>query len=63
MERLKILKEIFRQKLIVSNVILTFLDHLKPKFLRRPTMVADIGRHPFLKSLDPPLLFLFSKVQ
>ena len=30
-EHLKILKEVFRQKLIVSNVILTFLDHPKPK--------------------------------
>ena len=32
-ENLKILTEIFRQKHIVSNVILTFLDHLKPKIL------------------------------
>ena len=31
-ENLKILIEIFRQKLIASNVILAFLDHLKPKF-------------------------------
>ena len=30
-ENLKTLIEIFCQKLIVSNVILTFLDHLKPK--------------------------------
>ena len=30
-ENLKILKEIFSQKLIVSNVILALLDHLKPK--------------------------------
>ena len=30
-EHLKILIEIFCQKLIVSNVILVFLDHLKPK--------------------------------
>ena len=29
-ENLKKLIEIFRQKLIVSNVILAFLDHLKP---------------------------------
>ena len=28
-QNLKILKEIFRQKLIVSNVILAFLNHLK----------------------------------
>ena len=30
-ENLKILKEIFSQKFIVSNVILALLDHLKPK--------------------------------
>ena len=30
-ENLKILIEIFCQKLIVSNVILAFLNHLKPK--------------------------------
>ena len=30
-ENLKMLIEIFCQKLIVSNVILVFLDHLKPK--------------------------------
>ena len=30
-EGLKMLIEIFCQKLIVSNVILAFLDHLKPK--------------------------------
>ena len=30
-ENLKMLIEIFRQKLIVSNVILAFLDYLKPK--------------------------------
>ena len=37
-ENLKILKEVFRQKLIVSNVILVFLDYLKPKifFVVRP---------------------------
>ena len=28
-EKLKMLIEIFRQKLIASNVILAFLDHLK----------------------------------
>ena len=38
-ENLKILIEIFRQKLIVSNVILAFLDHLKPKifFVGQPS--------------------------
>ena len=37
-EILKILVEIFCQKLLVSNVILAFLDHLKPKisFLSQP---------------------------
>ena len=30
-ENLKILIEMFRQKRFVSDVILTFLDHLKPK--------------------------------
>ena len=30
-ENLKMLTEIFCQKLIVSNVVLAFLDHLKPK--------------------------------
>ena len=30
-ENLKMLREIFCQKLIVSNIILAFLDHLKPK--------------------------------
>ena len=30
-ENLKIMKEVFRQKLIVSNIILTVLDHLKSK--------------------------------
>ena len=32
-ENLKILIKIFRQKLIVCNVSLAFLDHLKPKIL------------------------------
>ena len=41
--------EIFYQKLIDSNVILAFLDFF------RPTMVADIERHLFPESLDPPL--------
>ena len=30
-ENLKMLTEIFCQKLIVSNIILAFLDQLKPK--------------------------------
>ena len=32
-ENLKILIEIFRQKVIVSNVIMAFLNHLKPKIV------------------------------
>ena len=39
-----------------SNVILAFSDHMKPKILCQSTMVADIERHPFSKSLDPLLL-------
>ena len=37
-ENLKMLIEIFRQKLIVSSIILAFLDHLKPKifFVSQP---------------------------
>ena len=37
-ENLKILKEIFSQKFIVSNIILALLDHLKPKifFVSQP---------------------------
>ena len=57
-KKFKVLIEIFCQKIIVSNVILAFLDRFKPKpnFLRRPTMVVDIERpspsqnrriHPF----------------
>ena len=32
-ENLKVLTEIFRQKLIISNVILAYLDHLQFKIL------------------------------
>ena len=46
-ESFKILKEIFRQKLTVSNVILAFLDHLKPKTFS-PNMVPNI-EHPYFK--------------
>ena len=46
-ESFKILIEIFRQKLTVSNVILAFLDHLKPKNFR-PNMVPNIER-PYFK--------------
>ena len=36
-ENLKIQTEIFRQKLIASNAILAFLDHLKPWWLTYST--------------------------
>ena len=45
-ENLKTLIEIFYQKRIVSNVILAFLDHLKPKMF----FVDHGGRH-----VAPPL--------
>ena len=32
--------------------MLAFLNHLKPKIFCRPTVVADIERPPFSKSLD-----------
>ena len=54
---MKILTEIFCQKLIVSNVFSAFLYYLKPKFFfRRPTMVAGKERPPFSKYLHPPLV-------
>ena len=53
-ENLKILIEIFCQKLTVSNVILAFLDHLKPKFFCRATMVASIERFPASLPPSPP---------
>ena len=49
-ENLKMLIEIFCQKLTVSNVILTFLYHLKPKIF-----FVGIERHHLSKSLDPSL--------
>ena len=54
-ENLKIVMEIFLQKLLVSNVFLAFSDHLKPKliFVRQP--VVDIERLPFSKFHEPPL--------
>ena len=54
-KNLKMLIEIFCQKLIVYNVNLAFLDHLKSKIL-----LADIERHPFSKCLDPVLLIFLS---
>ena len=57
----KILIEILRQKFIVSNVILAFLDHLKPKiFFFQLTMMADIERPPFQNLWICPLLNPFS---
>ena len=53
-ENLKMKIEIFYQKLIVSNVILVFLDHLKPKIFF-VAMVANMQCYPFSKSLDLPL--------
>ena len=55
-ETLKMLMEMFCQKLIVSNVILAILDHLKPNifFVGQPWLV-DIECHPFSKSLYPTL--------
>ena len=50
-ENLKILIEIFRQKYIVSNVILAFLDHLKPKIF-----FVDQPWWP-IQSTPLPLLF------
>ena len=55
-ENLKMLIEIFCQKLKVSNVILAFLDHLKPKIFFVGQPVTDIERHPFSKSPDLPLI-------
>ena len=49
--------EIFRQKLIASNVFLVFLDHLKPKifFVSQPWWPIYSSLY-FSKSLDPPLI-------
>ena len=41
-ENLKVLIKIFRQKLLVSSVILAFLDHLKLKFFFLGHSVANI---------------------
>ena len=51
---MKILIKIFRQQVIVSNVILAFLDHLKLKifFADQPWWPTDLL---FSKSLDPLL--------
>ena len=40
-ENLKMLIEIFCPKLLVSNVILAFLDHLKPKISKDMHEVRD----------------------
>ena len=44
------------QTVIVSNVVLAFLDNLKPKIFFVGQTVANNERHPFSKSLNPPLL-------
>ena len=44
------------QTIIVSNVILAFLDNLKPNIFFVGQTVANNERHPFSKSLNPPLL-------
>ena len=57
-ENLKILKEIFCQKFIVSNIILACLDHLKPKnlFVGQP---GGLHRAPFFKICWTALAFIF----
>ena len=47
--------EIFRQKLIVFNVILAFLDHLKPKIFLLANHDARHERQPFSEFFDPSL--------
>ena len=48
-ENLKILKEIFRQKFIISNLILAFLDHPKPKIFFLGQLWWPTERVPFFK--------------
>ena len=53
--------EIFRQKHMVSNVILAFLDHLKPKnFFDSQRWPTQERPSPFSKSLNTPLLRLYN---
>ena len=54
-ENLKVLIKIFRQKLLVSSVILAFLDHLKLKFFFLGHSVANIEGPP----RPPPLFKIF----
>ena len=54
-ENLKMLIEIINQKIIVSSVILAFLDHLKAKIFFVGQAQWPTQSHPFSKSLDPPL--------
>ena len=57
-EKLKILIKVFCDKLIVSGVILTFLDHVKAKifFVIQPWwLIYSTPSTLFWKSLDPPL--------
>ena len=58
-ENLEILIQIFCQKLIVPDVVLPFLDCLKPKifFFGKPWWPIWSTLPPFSKSLDPSLKF------
>ena len=62
-ENLKVLIKIFRQKLLVSSVILAFLDHLKLKFFFLGHSVANIECPPplFSKSLLSSVDLLLSQ--
>ena len=71
-ENLKILIEIFCQKLTVSNVILAFLDHLKRKFFLSGNHGSQHRAFPcfpppfspsFWKYLDSPLLLSLFFIQ
>ena len=58
-ETLKTLKEIFRQKRIVSNVVLAFLDHLKQH--RTPPFSKISGCAPGIRHMSS-LKALFSRI-
>ena len=57
-ESLKILKEIFRQKRVVFNVILAFLNYVKPKVFFAGQPWSPTYNAPFSESLDLPLFTL-----
>ena len=52
---MKILTEIFYQKVIVSNVISAFLDHVEPKFF----LPADHSGPLFKTSLSAPVAYAY----